>query len=261
MEILDQYVTSAPTHQNALDLFQGEWSSQLPPEEGPLKAGQIPLFEDQRIVWAESQLGGFDGCRILELGPLEGGHTYMLEKMGADSILSIEANARAFLKCLIVKEILNLTRSRFLLGDFLEYLRGTKESFDVCLASGVLYHMRDPVELLHLISRVSNKIILWTHYYDPEVIQRDPRLSEKFSKPVRSRYKEFSSAFYKYAYKDALKWAGFCGGSAAFSSWMSREDILCCLKHLGYSDLRIGFDHPNHPNGPALCVAGIRPMA
>ncbi len=35
---------------------------------------------------------------ILELGPLEGAHTYQLR------ILAIEANAEAFLKCLVVKE-------------------------------------------------------------------------------------------------------------------------------------------------------------
>lgn len=120
--ILDEYVMSEPSDQNALDIFQGEWSSKLPSQAGELRAGQISLFEDGRILWAEKKVGGFEGCKIIELGPLEAGHTYMLEKRAANSILAIEANTRAYLKCLIVKEILNLERSRFLPGDFVKYL-------------------------------------------------------------------------------------------------------------------------------------------
>ena len=63
-----------------------------------------------------------DGFRILELGPLEGAHTYQLEKLGAAEIVAIEANKEAFLKCLIIKELAQLERARFLLGDFVTYL-------------------------------------------------------------------------------------------------------------------------------------------
>ena len=41
------------------------------------------------------------------------------------SITAIEANRRAYLKCLVMKETLGLTRTRFLLGDFVEYLRAS----------------------------------------------------------------------------------------------------------------------------------------
>lgn len=85
---------------------------------------------------------------VLELGPLEAGHTYMLEKMGARSIVAVEANSRAYLKCLIVKELFELKRAKFLLGDFVAYLKNNTRHFDLCLASGVLYHMQNPAELL-----------------------------------------------------------------------------------------------------------------
>lgn len=41
-----------------------------------------------------------------------------------------------------------LDHVRFQLGDFVEYLRRTNERFDVALASGVLYQMQEPLELL-----------------------------------------------------------------------------------------------------------------
>jgi hypothetical protein len=38
-------------------------------------------------------------------------------------------------------------------GDFVSYLKTAEASFDICLASGVLYHTINPAELIYLISR------------------------------------------------------------------------------------------------------------
>src|SRR4028119_931287 len=100
--ILDAYVKSAPSPQHALDIFKGEWASLLPPPYDQYQAGKIPLFHDGRAYWALNEMGGCQGQRVLELGPLEGGHSYVLEQHGAGSVTSIEANTRAYLKCLIV---------------------------------------------------------------------------------------------------------------------------------------------------------------
>jgi len=50
------------------------------------------------------------GKKVLELGPLEGAHTYMLEKAGGD-VLSIEGNHGAYIRCLIVKNFYGLKLS------------------------------------------------------------------------------------------------------------------------------------------------------
>ncbi len=257
MNILDQYVKTGPNPQNSLDIFKGEWSSKLPAPYDEL-TGKSALFEDARIIWAEEQFGGFKDSNILELGPLEGGHTYMLENRGARSILAIEANTRAYLKCLITKEIMNLKRARFQLGDFISYLKQTQESYDVCIASGVLYHMQNPAELIHLISQVSQKVMIWTHYYDQDVIQKNPNLPKnKFSDIAETAdYQGFKQVLYRHNYQAALEWSGFCGGGDEFSMWMPKQDILSCLKHFGFNELKIAFDAPNHPNGPSFCIAG-----
>jgi len=256
--VLDGYVQGSPSDQNALDIFKGEWSSQLPGVWKKLKAGTATLFEDGRILWAAEQLGGFKGQRIIELGPLEAGHTYMLESLGAESILAIEANKRAYLKCLIVKEILGLSRSRFLLGDFVSFLRENETSFDICMASGVLYHMHNPCELIYLMSKASNKIVLWTHFYDKELIQTKDIVRGKFSGSIPKTYNGFDHVLYKYTYGDALHWTGFCGGSSPYSYWMPREDILACLRFFGFQNLRIGFEEPEHVNGPCFAVVARR---
>ena len=258
MSILDEYVTSVPSPQNSLDIFKGEWSSKLPEPLAALQAGSAQLFEDARIDWCVEQFGGFDGKTVLELGPLEAGHTYMLERLGAAEIVSIEANTRAYLKCLIIKELLELRRSRFLCGDFVEYLRTNQKKFDVCIASGVLYHMSNPVELIALAAKASDQLFIWTHYYDQAIISGEPKLAYRLSDGIPGEYEGFRHTLYRQEYKAALKWGGFCGGSEASSNWLSRDDIFACIKHFGLNNIQINFDHTNHPNGPSFALTATR---
>lgn len=257
MNILDNYVKSAPNQQHALDIFKGEWASKLPTHLEALQAGSALLFEDARIEWCAAQIGGFEGKTVLELGPLEAGHTYMLEHLGA-AIVSIEANTRAYLKCLIVKELLELKRSRFLCGDFVEYLRTNETKFDVCIASGVLYHMLNPVELIALAAKASDQLFLWTHYYDHAIISNNPNLAHKFSSGVLADYAGFRHKIYRQEYKAALDWQGFCGGGEVFSYWLSRDDILASLKYFGLKDIQTNFEHVDHPNGPSFALTAVR---
>ena len=137
--IMDSYVANSPTPQNAVDLFKGEWSSKLP-DDIRVESGTAELFSDARILQMLDRLGGIEGLSVLELGPLEAAHTTMLDRAGAASVTAVEANTRAYMKCLIVKELLGLKVSKFLLGDLNAYMEETTERFDLCVASGVLYH-------------------------------------------------------------------------------------------------------------------------
>lgn len=248
--VLDYYVNTAPTKQLAIDLFKGQWSTKFPASVG-VEAGSVPLFEDSRITWLNQQ-SPLNGRSVLELGPLEGGHTAMLEGFGAHTT-AVESNGSAYMKCLITKEIMNL-RARFLLGDANEYLRATGERFDVCVASGILYHQKNPLDLLNLVSKVSDTLFLWTHYYDPETMVR----SELFGEPRQASEGPLSATYHPRRYAEALEWKGFCGGNALDASWLSREDILKALDTLGFNDIRISHDAPNHKHGPSFAVLAMR---
>jgi hypothetical protein len=256
--ILDAYVRSAPSPQNAIDIFKGEWSSRFPAALGvPVEAGGIPLFEDGRIHWAVEQLGGVSGLRILELGPLEAGHSYMWEAHGAASIIAIEANTRAYLKCLIAKELLDMKRVKFLCGDFIEYLKAPAEQFDVICASGVLYHMQNPVELLSLISNNTDRLFMWTHYFDPS-LQTNPALRHKFPSRTAAEVNGFAHTLYRQEYQVSLAQPGFCGGNEDYSNWITRSDLLNCLTYLGFKDVRVAHEMPDHPNGPCLSFVALK---
>ena len=140
----DASVSHAPTAQATIDILDG-WVSILPAELGAATRGFAPLFADERAIWAIDRLGGVRGATILELGPLEGGHTYMLDRAGAKSIIAIEGNKRCYLKCLITKELLGVDSAHLLLGDFVSWLEQDRRRFDVIWATGVLYHMTEPL--------------------------------------------------------------------------------------------------------------------
>jgi hypothetical protein len=252
----------APRDQNALDLFSGEWSSQPPPERGDLKAGATPLFHDPRITWAHHRLiemgfaGGFAGRDVLELGPLEGGHSYLLDRLGAKSITAIEANARAYLKCLIAKETFGMPRVRFQLGDCLVHLRQAAETYDVVVACGIFYHLTNPLELLDLLSRKCEALFLWTVYYDPEFVAANPVPGAKFSEAIPMEYAGFKHTVHRFNYGPSLDWKGFCGGGDTFSYWLDLPSILGALERFGFKDIR----REQHPNvhGSALMLVARR---
>jgi hypothetical protein len=253
---LDEYATSAPSPQNAVNIFAGTWSSALPEPLQDVIAGPTPLFDDERVAWAVERLGGVGGRSVLELGPLEGGHTYQLLRAGA-SVTAIEAQTRAYLKCLIAKELLGMTDARFLLGDFMEYLRDAPEHVDICIASGVLYHMRNPVETIARIGDAADHLYLWTHVYDAEIIHAN-RQRNRYRRSVPASYRGFEHTLHRFDYARTLSGKGFCGGGAAYSNWLSRADLLAALDRFGWEVGEIAFDTPEHLHGPALALVASR---
>lgn len=257
--ILDSYVRGAPSPQTAVDIFAGEWAARFPPPLEGLRAGSAPLFEVEHVQWGVHLLGGISGGRVLELGPLEGGHTYILDRLGASEIVAVEANTRAYLKCLVSKELLGIPAGRFLCGDFVSYLADLAardaEKFDLCLASGVLYHLTDPVTALALMREASDRLILWTHYYNEELIASRADLAVKFPDRTVAERLGFRHTLYRQEYQGSLDHQGFCGGSAEASNWMSREDILGALDHVGYEVVAIGHEERDHKgHGSCFCV-------
>ncbi len=258
LDALDFYETKAPSSQNILDIFEGEWSSEMPGDSGLVSVpGPVKLFEDARIHWAAEILGGFADQNVLELGPLEGAHSRTLQSMGAKKVTAIEANRHAFLKCLCIKEIFQLDRVSFQLGDFVTFLRESTGRYDAIVACGVLYHMTDPIELIDLISRHTDRVFLWTHHYDDLIVSKD-YLARRFQAPVSMDYHGWTYKGAQQSYMEAVQASGFCGGSQATSCWLTRQSILNALTHFGFTNLVVGFEDPDHVNGPAIAICAQR---
>lgn len=256
--VLDQYVREAPSAQQTVDIFAGDWSSQLPASLG-VTSGGVALFQDNRIQWLIDEVGGVSGMNVLELGPLEAGHSAMLHDGGAASVVAVEGNTRAYLKCLVVKELLHLDRCHFLLGDFLPYVQQTDEHFDLVLASGVLYHAPDPLALLTALGTAADRIAIWTHYYDPAIIEHDADMMRLFDRqPVRTPWRDRTIDLHRRFYREALQWSGFCGGPEPSALWMERDDLMSVLRDLGFTAISVAFETPDHPHGPSLMLCAQR---
>ena len=163
------FETRLAAHQNSIDIFKDDWGSAFPATTG-LQAGASNNFEDVRVPWAAAILGGLNGRSVVELGPFEAYNTWQLQVAGAASVLAIEGSQINFLKCLVVKNILGLNAT-FMHGDFIAFLERTGSRYDICWASGVLYHMTDPLSLLRGIRKVSDIAFIWTHYFDEAALR------------------------------------------------------------------------------------------
>jgi hypothetical protein len=172
--------------------------------------------------------------------------------------MAVESNPRAYLKCLVFKEIVGLSRARFLCGDFVEYLRNSPLRADLVVASGVLYHMSNPVELLHLISRITDCVFIWTHYFDEAAIVGKPDLRRKLNGAHEANHEGFRHKLYRYDYLSSFGRKRFIGGPAPSAFWMEKQAIIDCLRSLQFRSIATNFDEPNHQDGPALALVARR---
>ncbi|HYM54215.1 MAG TPA: class I SAM-dependent methyltransferase [Solirubrobacteraceae bacterium] len=252
-----RFATGAPSPQTAIDAIPGSWASRLPLPG--VSAGQAELFADPRVEWAIAELGGVSGASCLELGPLEGGHSYMLEQAGAGRVVAVEANREAYLKCLVVKELLGLQRCSFLCGDAIDYLEATDDRFEVCWCAGILYHMVEPVRLIDLVSRRASRLYMWTHYYDAARLPTDQPKGRPFAngRVTEAVHQGYRHELHRHEYGAATRLRGFWGGTQPHSNWLTLEGLLGALEHFGWGEIRTQLDD-QHPHGPAVNLVAVR---
>lgn len=110
-EAAANFCKSTPNEKNAFDIFPTSWNTIF----DEMTIAHFDGTRDVRIEWLRQKVN-LNNIDLLELGPLEAAHTAILERAGAN-VYAIESNIGAFIRCLIVKNYLNL-RAKFVLGDF-----------------------------------------------------------------------------------------------------------------------------------------------
>lgn len=232
------YEKRTPSPQTVTDLFRGSWKSALP---GNIASGEAAMFDDSRPRWAASQIeGGFAAKSILELGPFEAYQTYLLLKEGAREVVSVEANSINFLKCLCVKEIYGLNTAQFLFGDILNFVHECRRRYDVVWASGMLYHLQDPVYFIERVADLADYIYVWTHYFDNAIIGTLSNGQERHFQPCHDKVRRIdgrnillharSYLIPDYNRDLPMYWEG---GLADITYWLSKEDLFWLFKRSG----------------------------
>jgi hypothetical protein len=158
------------------------------------------------------------------------------------------------LKCLIVKELLGMKAS-FLFGDVAEYLRAHDDAdrakFDLIFCSGVLYHMIDPLRLIDLIARCTDRCFVWTHYYRDGLSGRTPEIRT---------HAGFEATHWLVDYGETRNEAGFWGGNQSHAAWLDRDAILGAFRHFGLAQVEVAFDS-ELAGGPSFALVASRPAA
>lgn len=257
--LVDTFCKAPPSAQNAADIFAGAWKSAFPVHT-LIDAGDAITFDNNNVVrTVDSALGGLTGANVLEIGPFEGYYTYHLLQHDVGSITAVESNRINYLKCLVVKEILDLHAVTFLLGDF---MAATFEAhYDLCFAAGVLYHQVDPLRMLSRVAAVSDSLYLWTHYWDLEICS--PKKDSRFGHgdDVLVEVDGYSAYYHRRKYRigGESRSVDYSGGVQGFSSWLARNDILDSLRHYGFSNVELLADERDeHRAGPYMSLVARR---
>ena len=241
-----KFESREPSNQSMADVFKGKWVSEVP---GVL-SGKSPKFTDNRVsgVLSSLSLDSLSGMTVLEIGPLEGFHSYQLHSAGAQSVLAIESSVENFLKCLVVKEMFSLSSVSFRLGDAQKFLSSQHEKFDLGWAAGVLYHLQDPVQFIEKLLEHCDRVYIWTHFWSSEIDSLRNGQQRHFAphkdKNVFRQGKKVklharSYLIKKYGRVPLGLWQG---GVQDITYWMEKKDILEAVTDAGFEILEVEAD-------------------
>jgi SAM-dependent methyltransferase len=203
--------------------------------DGKVYGGAYDAAGDQRLGQFEKAFP--DRSRILEMGSLEGGHTFNLARMSrVNQIVALEGRDYNLRKAEFVRGQLGIHNVEFHLAD-LEKADLTKYGqFDVCFSVGLLYHLPEPWVHLAQVRKVTKNIFLWTHYVDSAKVD-----AERHGYPGWS-YKE-------YGFHDPLS------GLSSTSYWPSLDGLKGMLMDAGFPIIEIIEDDFGHKDGPAVTLS------
>lgn len=259
----------APSDQTQVDVFAGQWIYELPVEGVTSGVGK-GFTNPHPVVWmAQQAFGSLEGMSCLELGPFEGEVSYGLHHSGAE-VTSIEARRLNFLKCLVVKNLLDLSRVRYMIGDFIKYLEEPGPEYDLCIATGVLYHMPDPLRLIELLSKRCKRILIGTVYIAPQIFDVAsipdssalPTVQWTFPEPDGElhEYKGLTVRHYRmvYPFDPTIHWTYGAGGPEMHSNMLTDVDILRAVEHFGFRLVGHVRNDPGADRGPNLYFCAER---
>lgn len=190
----------------------GPWKSQFWLGDQPF-GGTYDAMHDERIVLARDTFR--DARTVLELGAFEGGHTAAIARW-ADRVVGVEGRPENAAKARWILGTMEATNAEIVEADLEAMRLADLGSFDLVVALGVLYHVREPVKLIAKMADAAPNAVIWTHVSPTD---------ERFE------YAEFGHA-------DPLS------GLSETSVWLPRDELLAAL-HERYATVEIADEwHP-----------------
>lgn len=186
--------------------------------------------------------------RILELGSLEGGHTFNLAgRPGVGRVLGVEGREESVEKARFVQGVLGVENVEFAVANLETADLGRFGEFDAVFCSGLLYHLPEPWALIEKVSRVSPNLFIWTHYANGDAAEAAVPALRKARNTTRNGFEGWE--YGEHGLKDPLS------GMSPSSFWPTLDGLKRMLAEHGFEEVHIIKDNPKNPHGPAVTLA------
>lgn len=203
----------------------------------PPRYRRLQLGEDTRLKHVAYFLDVRD-LRTLELGPLEGFWSILLEKMGVRENVAIESRPENLARCERIKALHHLDRTRFVPGDIEQLADGRATAdlggpFDLVFCLGLLYHLPEPARALRWCRAQAPRLFLGTHYVEPG----EPRryLAANF---VDGQYQADGQTYRGKTYREGGIGDPLSGMSPT-SFWPFEADLIAMIRAAGYTRVHV----------------------
>ena len=200
--------------------------------------GQFDAMNDDRI----SQFFQYfpQATTILELGALEGGHSFALaNRPTVKQVVAAEGRPSNIEKALFVQRLLNSDKVRFVQANLEDFDLTPLGNFDAVFCSGLLYHLPEPWKVIEQCARVSPNLFIWTHYAGED------EAKEKLQ-GLRGKWHQEGGLL------DPLS------GLSKRSFWPTLGSLVSMLTANGYRTIHLIGNELTHVNGLAVTLAAAR---
>jgi hypothetical protein len=205
------------------------------------KTGWVKEGPDHKISFLAQRVALHDKT-VLELGSYEGDLTVQLARV-SKAVTGIEVRPSNIICALTRAFVHEISNAKFVMRD-VQDLDESFGTFDVLFHAGLLYHFQDPVKHLIGASKISDILLLNTHYYSDELgFERSDIVHEG---------KTYKAALYK-EYGPAERLSGV----DAYSRWLYREDLLELVRAAGYDQIEVARDLST-VSGPKITLLAQR---
>ena len=109
--------------------------------------------------------------------------------------------------------------------------------------------MKDPLALIELMAKHTDRIFIWTHYWHAD---SEPK---REAVPVERFGERFMYYRVPYSRRESVT---FWGGNKENSSWLSREDIVRALHSFAFTNIDVHAEDLDHPHGPCFSISAWR---
>lgn len=218
---------------------RGPWMTQFI-IQGQAFGGQYDPSDDPRLRWFQQKFPVAE--TILELGSLEGGHSFPLARLaGVKKVVAIEGRKANLKRAQFIQQVFQNQKIKFIQANLEKFSLTDLGRFDAAFCVGLLYHLPKPWKLIEQIAKVSKGLFLWTHY----------AASNKANKK-RLHYPGLLFREWRFFYESR-------SGLSPLSFWPTLDGLKQMLDDHGFKQTEIIQDEPDHEHGPAVTLVSRQP--